>query len=150
MITDTLTTFLDSAALNTGAVDRYFVGDVIDMQDLRDIGNGMPLYLVISVAVAATSGGSATLQFDLVSDAQAAIDPDTSTVHLSTPVFAVADLVAGASIVQVAIPMQGVAYERFVGLVQITGGAAFTAGAVDAFLTTTPQNNIHYAEYDGV
>lgn len=150
MITDKLTTFCDSLALNTGAAGDYALGDVIDLQDLRDIGNGTPLYLVISVAVQATSGGSATLGFSLVSDAQNPVTPASASVHLTTADFAVADLVAGKSIAQIAIPLEGIEYERYVGIVQHTKVAAFTAGAVDAFLTMVPQNNKHYPEYDGV
>jgi len=47
-------------------------------------------------------------------------------------------LTAGTNLAKVVIPMEGNEYERYVGLVQVTGTAAFTAGVVDAFLTLNP------------
>lgn len=146
MITDSRTTFALGTALNTGGAASYLLGDVIDIGDLRDLGEGNPIYLVISVETTATSGGSATAAFSLCSDAQAAIAVDGSqTVHATSRVFPVADLAAGTTVFQIALPMEGPAYERYVGIVQTTGTAAFTAGAVNAFLTQTPQNWKAYA-----
>tara|TARA_R110000868_G_scaffold307378_2_gene568855 strand:- start:22927 stop:23382 length:456 start_codon:yes stop_codon:yes gene_type:complete len=139
MIIDELNTFCWQTSLNTGAAGSYLLGDVIDMQNLRDIGqNATPLYLVIRVTTAATSGGSATGNFSLCSDAQAAIAVDGSqTTHVSSGAIAVASLVAGYEILEIAIPLEGRAYERYVGIVQTTAVAAFTAGKISAFLTPT-------------
>ena len=139
MITDKLTTFCNGVALNTGAAGTYNIGDIIDLGDDRDIGNGVPLYLVINVETTATSGGSATGQFRLVSDATSTISTTTATVHVTSAAFAVADMTAGTNILTIVIPMEGNVYERYLALQQITGTAAFTAGAVDAFLTPTPK-----------
>jgi len=139
MITDKYTTFCDAEALNTGAAGTYLIGDVVDLSVVRDIGQGNPLYLVINVETTATSGGSATGTFKLASDAQAAIATDGSaTEHLTSPTFAVADMAAGTNILTAVIPMEGNEYERYLGILQVTGTAAFTAGKVDAFLTQTP------------
>ena len=147
MITDKLTRFCTATALNTGAAGTYLVGDVVDMQAARDIGQGVPIYLVVSVATTATSGGSATLQVQLASDAQEAIATDGSaSVHAVSATFAVADMTAGTNVMKAIIPMEGVEYERYLGLLQITGGAAFTAGAIDAFLTPTPAGWKAYAD----
>ena len=136
MITDKLNTFALNTAMNTGGAGSYLIGDVIDMQNLRDLGQGNPLYLVIQVSTAATSGGSATASFSLVSDAQAAIAVNgTATVHVTSPVIPVASLTLGRSILVVALPMEGNTYERFVGILQTTAAAAFTGGTIDAFLT---------------
>jgi hypothetical protein len=140
MITDKLTTFCNATALNTGAAGTYLIGDVVNLEDVRDIGQGNPLYLVINVETTATSGSTATATFKLASDAQAAIHVSTSTVHLVTPTFAVADMVAGTNIMRAVIPMEGNAYEQFIGILQVTGTAAFTAGKVDAFLTMDVAN----------
>jgi len=70
MIIDKLTRFCDKTAMNTGAAGSYLIGDVIDLEDARDIGQGYPLYLVINVATTATGGAGATAQFKLVSDAK--------------------------------------------------------------------------------
>ncbi len=150
MIADKLTTFCDAVALNTGAAGGYLIGDVIDIENLRDIGQHSGLYLMISMAVAATSGGSATGKFALASDAQAAITPATATIHIESPTFAVASMTAGKQLLIAALPWEGNTYERYVGIVQTTGVAAFTAGSINAFLTPTPQANRHYAEYTGL
>lgn len=138
MIIDKRTEFADAAALNTGAAGVYRIGNVIDLEKTGlDLGQGEPLYLVISVDTAATSGGSATAAFSLASDAQAAIATDGSaTVHFKTDAIPVAQLAAGKRIVMVALPAG--AYERYLGILQTTATAAFTGGAVDAFLTQDP------------
>lgn len=135
MILDERNEFCDATALNTGVAGSYLVGDVIDLgATSSDIGNGEPMYLVIQVDTAATSGGAATGQFHLCSDAQAAIAVDGSaTYHFSTSAIPVASLVAGYHVAVVALPRG--TYERYLGVVQTTGTAAFTAGKVNAFLT---------------
>lgn len=137
MILDERNEFCDATAINTGAAGSYLIGDVIDLGAVkRDIGNGEQLYLVIQVDTTATSGGAATGQFSLVSDAQAAIATDGSaSVHFQTAAIPVATLAAGYNVASVALPMEGKAYERYLGILQTTGTAAFTAGRVNAFLT---------------
>lgn len=135
MILDERNEFCDATALNTGAAGSYLVGDVIDLgATSSDIGNGEPMYLVIQVDTAAASAGAATGQFHLCSDAQAAIAVDGSaTYHFSTSAIPVASLVAGYRVAVVALPHG--TYERYLGVVQTTGTAAFTAGKINAFLT---------------
>jgi hypothetical protein len=144
MIMDERAEFCDATALNTGAPGGYLVGDIMDISPTgagavgRDIGRQHPLYLVITVDTTATSGGAATGQFSLVSDAITAIDPATGTYHFSTKAFALAELTAGSVLACVALPWEGVAYERYLGIVQTTGTAAFTGGKINAFLTHDP------------
>ena len=139
MILDERTEFCDATALNTGGAGTYVIGDVVDTfapnginpNATRNLGNGEPLYLVIQVATTATSGGSATGTFQLVSDSTA--DLATSpTVHVVTDTIAVANLAAGTTRVY---PLPMGEYERYLGIRQITATAAFTAGAINAFLT---------------
>jgi len=147
MITDKLTTFANGEALNTGAAGTYLVGDVVDLEVARDIGNAVPMYLVVTIPVTATSGGSATLQIQLVSDAQAAIATDGSaTIHLASDVFTVAALSAGTNVMRAVLPLEGASYERYLGILQITGTAAFTAGTVSAMITPTPSAWKAYAD----
>ena len=136
MLLDERTEFCDATALNTGGAASYLLGDVIDLQVARDIGQGEPLWLVITVDTAATSGGSATGQFTLASDAQAAIATDgTATVHITTAAIPVASLVARYVIFAGPLPAEGPVYERYLGILQTTAVAAFTAGKINAFLT---------------
>jgi hypothetical protein len=135
MILDERAEFCDATALNTGAAASYLIGDVMDLgSTTQDIGAGEDLYVVIQVDTTATSGGSATGAFHVVTDAQAAIAVDgTATYHLSTQAKAVATLTAGTLILAAKLPPG--AYERYLGILQTTAVAAFTAGKVNAFLT---------------
>lgn len=136
MILDKRNEFCDATALNTGGAGTYLVGDQIDLGTARDVGNGQPVYLVITVDTLPTSGGSATAQFSLASDASASIATDGSaSVHLQTKAFAISEMAAGQVLAAIALPMEGVAYERYLGILQTTGTAAFTGGKINAFLT---------------
>lgn len=137
MILDDRTEFCDATALNTGAAGSYLIGDVVDLGvAARDIGQADPLYLVIQVDTTATSGGSATGQFNLVTDDNASLSSPTTL--FSSRAFAVADMTAGKNLLVAQLPIEGVGYERYIGIQQVTGTAAFTAGKVNAFLTHTP------------
>lgn len=138
MILDELTEFADAVALNTGAAGTYNLGDIIDTGSVsRDIGNGEDLFLVITVDTTATSGGAATGDFKLVSDATTTIATDgTATLHLSSGAKAVATLTAGTTILAARLPYG--TYERYLAVQQTTAAAAFTAGKINAFLTKDP------------
>ena len=136
MILDKRNEFCDATALNTGAAGTYLIGDQIDLGAARDIGNGEQLYLVITVDTPPTSAGAATAQFTLASDNTASIATDgTASVHFQTKAFTIAEMTAGAVLAAVPLPLEGVAYERFLGILQTTGTAAFTGGKINAFLT---------------
>jgi hypothetical protein len=145
MIIDKRNQFCDGTALNTGAAGAYALGDVIDLQAAGlDMGQGACLSLVIMVSEDAASGGAATAAFSLASDSTAALATDGSaTVHVTSATFAVAEMTAGKVLMSVELP-QG-SYERYVGLLQTTGTAAFTGGAVTAFLTVAPASWKAYA-----
>lgn len=135
MILDERNEFADATALGTSGTGRQLVGDVIDLgSDGKDIGNGEPLYLVIQVDTAVTSDGSATVAFELASDAQAAIATNgTATVHYTSATIAKAALTAGVIVAAVALPNG--TYERYLGILANVGTAALTAGKINAFLT---------------
>lgn len=136
MILDKRTEFCDATALNTGAAGTYLIGGQIDLGVARDIGIGEQLYLVITVDTQPTSGGAATAQFTLASDDTASIATNgTASVHFQTKAFSIAEMTPGAVLAAVALPIEGVAYERFLGILQTTGTAAFTGGKINAFLT---------------
>lgn len=137
MILDERAEFCDATALNTGAAGSYLIGDVMDLgAAARDIGNGEELYLVISVDTAGASAGAATGQFNLVTDDNAALA--SPAVVVSSKAWAVADMTAGKTLLAVSLPREGTGYERYIGIQQVTGVAAFTAGKVNAFLTKDP------------
>jgi len=138
MLVDSRTEFCDNVALNTGAPATFLIGNQIDLEVVRDVGHGEPIYMVLIVSVTATSGGSATAAFELASDSTAAISTSTATSHVTIGPFAVANMVAGTILAVVALPDEGNAYEQFLGILQTTATVAFTAGAVDVFLTMHP------------
>lgn len=137
MILDKRNEFCDATALNTGGAGTYLVGDQIDLSAARDMGNGEPMYLVITVDTLPTSANStATAQFTLASDDSASIATNgTATVHFQTKAFAISEMAAGNVLAAIALPMEGVAYERYLGILQTTGTQAFTGGKINAFLT---------------
>lgn len=137
MILDKRNEFCDAVSLNTGAAGTYNIGDIIDLGAARDLGGDQALYLVVTVDTAATSGGAATGQFQLVSDGTDTISTTTQSVHAVSRAHPVASMTAGAVLMAVQLPMDGsVPYERYLAVQQITGTAAFTAGKINAFLTT--------------
>lgn len=136
MILDERTEFCDAVALNTGGAGSYLLGDVIDLGEAKDLGNSDPLYLVVQVDTTATSGGSATGVISLVTDDNASLS--SPAVVVSSKAWAVADMTAGTTLMVVQLPMEGTAYERYLGIQQTTGVAAFTAGKINAFITHTP------------
>lgn len=143
MILDERTEFADATALNTGAAGDYVIGDTIDLGLAgRDIGNGEDLEFVVQVDTTATSGGSATLAVSLATDDNAALSSPTKIV--TSPAVAVASLTAGTTVFRVKVPAG--TYERYIGIVQTTGTAAFTAGKINAFLTPVASNWKAYAD----
>lgn len=149
MICDKLATFADDTALNTGAAGSYIIGDQLDLQVARNVAAALghaQLWLVIKVQTTATSGGAATGTFDLVTDDNSALS--SPTVLVSSAAIPVASLTANTVILITALPVGGT-FERYLGIQQRTGTAAFTAGKIDAFLTTTPPIRYAYAQGSG-
>jgi hypothetical protein len=155
MILDERNEFADAASV-AAAAGTALIGDVIDTSTVgRDLGNGQPLYLVITTATEIITGGVAgTIKFQLVSDAQAAIAVDgTATVHIDTGTFVTDDagansaqLNAGGVIACIALPLQGAVYERYLGILAVIGTTTVTAGAINAFLTLDPTGWKAYPE----
>lgn len=132
MIRDARLTFGAPVALNTGAPGSYNLGDVIDLTTTgRDLGAGEgngDLFLYIAMSVAA-AGAGASAQFNLITSDAAALT--TPTVITGTAVTPVASLTVGAPLLAIRLP--ALIYKRYLGLQQVTSGAAFTAGSVNAF-----------------
>lgn len=152
MISDKLLTLADGTSLNTGAAGNYVIGDQIDL-GVAARGIGAPvgdamLYLVITVSTTATSGGSATGTFSLLTDGDPAMG--SPTVVASSAAFAVANMTAGTLLAVIPIPPGYPSWERYIGLRQTTGTAAFTAGAIDAYFTQTPPARFSYPQNSAI
>jgi len=143
MILDEFNEFCDATALNTGGAGTYVLGDQIDLGvAARDLGNGQQLYLVVSAAVGINAAGAGTVTFQLTSADNAALSTNpvvhaqsAALVTSTTTGNAGGTLAAGAKLFVIALPMEGLAYKRYVGIRQVTATQAITAGAIDAFLT---------------
>lgn len=146
MILDESLEFCDATSLSTAATGLALIGDVIDTGagvDSQNIGKrnlgeaSEPLYLVIQVDTAVESSSTASVEFQLVSDAQEAIAVDGgATVHVKTASIAKATLVAGYLVAAIELPRG--TYERYLGILQNVTTTALTAGKVNAFLTDNP------------
>lgn len=136
MILDERLEFCDATALTTAAAGTALEGDVIDLGNDGADGNSEDIYLVIQISTAVV--GPDTVDFKLVSDAQAAIATNGSaTQHYSSGAIAVSSLVAGYQVCAVQLPRG--TYERYLGIIRTTVGAgALSAGAINAFLTREP------------
>jgi hypothetical protein len=150
-ILDERTEFADATSVGTPNNTTVNVGDIIDMGiAARNPGHGQPVYLVIQVTTTITSGGSATVEFQLASDATSTIAVDgTQTIHYKSDAFAVASLAAGFELcVPLPIDPDGSnAYERYLAFqINETAGQALTAGNVNAFLTLDPRGWKSYAD----
>lgn len=118
------------------------IGDVIDLEAAAiDVGESADIWFVITVDTSIITGGAAgTVQFQLVSDAQAAIATDGSaTVHYASKLFvtdddALNDLDAGAIAVKTKLPAGPPNYERYLGVLCVTATTTTTAGKINAFL----------------
>lgn len=147
MILDERLEFADAVSV-AAAAGTALIGDVIDTGSVgRDLGMGDLLWLVITVDTEIITGGTAgTVKFQLVSDAQAAIATDGSaTVHLDTGTFVTDDaaanstqLNAGEILFAGRLPVEGNVYERYLGILAVTGTTTTTAGKINAFLTLDP------------
>ena len=139
MFMDNTLEFADATSVGTPNSTTVNVGDIIDTGVIRDVGAGQPLYLIITIDTAVTSGGAATVAFLMVSDSTSTIATDgTATKHIETDAIAVASLTAGYTMV---VPFSSVnpSYERYLAFqVKETAGQALTAGNVNAFLTIDP------------
>lgn len=145
-IFDKLVEFADATAVAETADSWYNLGSSTDMSVARDVGNGTPVYLVVTVDTEVITGGSAgTLQFRLVSDAGATPSTTAPTIHAYSSLLVTdgtdandALLKAGQFPWVIALPVEGEPYEQYLGVQYSPGTTDTTAGKVNAYLTLTP------------
>ncbi len=148
MILDELTEFADATSVGTPNNTTVNVGDIIDTGTVvRDLGQGQPVYVVITVDTAIVSGGAATVAFLVVSDSTTTIATDgTATRHLESDAIPVATLVAGYTMVM-QLPAVAPDYERYLAFqIREVAGQALTGGNVNAFLTVDPTGWTSYPD----
>lgn len=156
MIADKLTTFSDGdAAGNTGtraignSVDLQATGVVANVGDqlggLRDAGGGQPIYLQVMVSEAFLFTGTTDHSYTIELVTSANSDLSTPTVLLAGTNPNTTDIAIGTVLLQVALPTEGTAYQRFIGLNEVVVGTTST-GKIKAFLTEDPRSIKTYAQ----
>lgn len=149
MIIDKNLEFADALDLAT-AIGVANIGNVIDTGIARDVGGGQQMYCVFQVSTAVTSGGAATVQFQIVSDNTGEIAVDgTQSVHIVTGAIPVTSLKLGEQYVLPLPPQGSIPYERYLAVQQVTAEAVLTAGAFNISLVfDTPANFIAMPDGD--
>lgn len=146
MIMDERLEFADAVSV-AAAAGTANIGDIIDSSVVRDLGQGQPVYLIITVDTEIITGGTAgTLAFQLVSDSTTTIATDgTASIHAVSEAYVTdgtdandPEMKAGAVAFQIALPAEGNAYERYLAIQAVTATTTTTAGAINAFLTVDP------------
>jgi|TARA_R110000782_G_scaffold132768_1_gene224914 hypothetical protein len=149
MIIDSLNEFADASSV-AAAAGTTLVGNVIDLGvQPQDLGNGEPMYLIITVGTGIiTAGAAGTIAFSLVSDAAAAIATNgTATTHISTGTFVTGATAIDGTVFVGAVPTgAGKVYERYLGVLSTVGTTATSAGTINAFLTRDPSAWKAYAD----
>lgn len=143
MILDAQNEFSDSQAVTSTAISTNVI-DLGATNNLKDIGAGEPVYLVVQTVVAATDTGSdATLTVTLESDSTADL-ATSATVHFSTGALAFAAFSpAGTTLAAVRLPSGS--YERYLGVRYTVASGPLTAGQFDAFLVNDYGKFLSYA-----
>lgn len=133
MFIDKQAEFSNSQAITAAAIstNQYDNGAA----PIRDLGGALQgIFLVVQVDTAFSGGTGTELEITLESDSTSNL-ATAPTVHYSSGAIPAASLVPGTLLV---IPLPIGEYQEYVGL-RYTPDAAFGAGAISAFLTTTPQ-----------
>lgn len=106
----------------------------------RDLGIGTEFWLQVLITVTFTSGGAATMNFELVTDSTATIA--TANILLASGVLALGTLTA-ASYFRAQLPASG-SYKEFLGLDALIGTTTMTAGTIEAQLLPNIQQSDLY------
>lgn len=143
MLIDTQNEFSDAQAVTATAISTNVIDLTLGQSGLTtiDIATGEPIYLTILTTTAAAAVGAATVTFSLESDSTADL-ATSATVHWTSAAIGKATLVAGYTVVQMAIPRGN--YERYLGVRYTVATGPLTAGAFDAFLSREPHNIVTY------
>lgn len=134
MMIDTELVFSSAQALAVGTGTTYSTNS-IDQDPSTPLSAPVNLdayvapFLFVRVATTFTSGGAGTLQVTLETDNDPAFG--TTTIVMSSAVYALAALTAKAVLVKNRLPS---ALKRYLRVGYVVGTAAMTAGACDAMI----------------
>jgi hypothetical protein len=119
----------------------------------RDFGMGYPMWLYLAILAAPTSGGSATIDFQLVSSAAATLTSPNVMLDLTggAQTYNGGKFAAGTAY-RYPLPRMGpyvptvnpLGWLRYIGINAIIGTAVLTGGTMFAFLARDVQDNVLY------
>ena len=135
MLIDTTLQFTPSTTSVIAPVGTTSIGSQIDTAIAGDL-DCETLFLVLVATQAITSSGAGTIQFALASDVTPTLSGSPQIEFLTEP-FAT-PIAGGSTLFIGGLPRDVGIYtpsRRYLGLLQIVGGSAITAGAVNAFLS---------------
>lgn len=129
-ITDALLQFSNAQVVTASAVST----NTVDLSQARDLGPGEELHVSVSVDLAVTAAGAATVTFQLITSAAANLS--SPTVIMQTDAIGKAALIAGTKI-DLAIPhqttVQGTALgQRYLGVNYLVATGPLTQGTFTA------------------
>lgn len=135
MLLDALLQLSSAQAVTATAVST----NTIDLSQARDLGPGENLHAVISVDTSAAAAGAATVTFQIVSSASAALT--SPTVLAQTDAIAKTDLTAGRKPIVIdlspAVLLAQPIGQRYLGIQYTVATGPLTAGAFTAYLSNS-------------
>lgn len=135
MMTDALLQLSSAQAVTATAVST----NTIDLSQARDIGSGNDLYAVFTVDTTATAAGAATVNFQIITSANANLS--SANVLVQTDAIPIAQLTAGRKPIAIEIPESILTSlpigQRYLGVNYVVGTGPLTAGAFSATITDT-------------
>jgi hypothetical protein len=134
-IMDNLLTVSSNQAVTITAVSA----NTIDLLQNRDIGGGVPLFMLFTITAAMLAAGAATVQFDVVTSA--ATDLSSSTIIGSSGPIPKANLTLGAQIAVALQPVTGLG-QRYLGANYTVATGPLTAGTVTAGIVRNVPTNV--------
>lgn len=135
MLTDALLQLSTAQAVTATA----FSTNTIDLGTARDMGVGTDLYALIQTDVSATAAGAATVNFQVVSSANANLS--SPNVIAQTDAIPKTDLTAGRKVIEIAISPAVLnslpVGQRYLGIQYLVGTGPLTAGSFTALIADT-------------
>jgi hypothetical protein len=136
MMTDALLQLSSAQAVTATAVST----NTIDLSQVRDIGSGSEVRAIFTVDVAATAAGAATVNFQVITSASAALS--SPTVLLQTDAIAKTDLTLGRKPIVLEVPASILLAQpigqRYLGVQYLVGTGPLTAGSFSCTISNAP------------
>ena len=130
MLTDALLQLSSAQIVTASAVST----NTVDLSQARDIGAGNNLFVAITVDEAATAAGAATVNFQVITSAAAALT--SLTIIGQTDAIAKTELTLGRKVIVIPIPsailLAQPIGQRYLGVQYTVGTGPLTAGKFSA------------------